>query len=148
MLEKIGLILQMTGVPLALIGLWLSSRSAARSQDLQVILNFVDSFREKWENGWADLLDRLEAQTEASVDPLSDDANRRELTYVLNWIDWVGNLAKSGFLRQENVIIQSINHALIRAIKAGQPIIDEDIKEHGEDYWAGITFVKGQLKID
>lgn len=146
MLETLGLIVQLVGVPLALIGLWLSARSSARSQDLQVILNFVDSFREKWENGWADLLDRIEDQQEGEQ-IFGSDENRKELTYMLNWIDWVGNLSRSGFLKQEEVILTSINHALRRAIVAGEPIIDEGMKTHGPEYWAGLIFVKKRLGL-
>ena len=147
MLETIGLIVQLVGVPLALIGLWLSSRSAARSQDLQVILSFVESFREKWEGSWADLLDRIEALPDERSHTFGSDKDERELTYMLNWIDWIGNLAKSGFLRQEEVILTSISHALQRAITMGEPIIAKGIADFGDGYWAGIAFVKDRLQI-
>lgn len=147
MLETLGHSVQILGVPLALIGLWLSARSSAKSQDLQVILNFVESFREKWEGGWADLLDRVEAIPDHAEDRYGNAQNRKEMTYVLNWIDWVGNLARSGFLRKEDVILQSINHALSRALKAGEPIIEEGCRTHGENYWAGLHFVKQRLKL-
>lgn len=147
MLETIGLGVQLIGVPLALIGLWLSSRSAARSQDLQVILSFVESFRDKWENGWSGLLETLEALPEEREHPFGSAENERQLTYMLNWIDWIGNLAKSGFLRQEEVILTSINHALVRAIQIGSPILDKGEADFGKGYWAGITFVKERLNI-
>ena len=91
MLETIGLIVQLVGVPLALIGLWLSSRSAARSQDLQVILSFVESLREKWEGSWADLLDRIDALPDAIFIPevFTPNGDGAYDTWQCSWTDEV-----------------------------------------------------------
>lgn len=130
------------GLPIAVAGIWLSMRNAARSHDVQVILSFVDSFRTKWEGGWSDLLLRLE--------PVALDAANandiKQLRYMLNWIDWVGRLAQTNVLKNEDVILSSLKPSLQRAIRLGEPIMEKDNAANGTDFWSGVTFVSKRLE--
>lgn len=141
-METVLVWVQILGLPIAIIGILISVRSAARSQDIQVILSFVDSFREKWEGGWADLLDELEAK---GLDKLPK-AKVQHLRYMLNWIDWVGRLSMKHVLKNEAIILGSLKISLLRAIRLSEPMIAADTKEHGDEFWAGVHFVKSRLE--
>lgn len=131
------------GLPIAITGIWLSMRSSSRSHDVQVILSFADSFRNKWENGGSDLLDRLEP---TGLDSASDE-DLKQLRYLLNWIDWVGRLAKTQVLTNEDVILNSLKPSLKRALDLGAPMVAADEKEKGADFWAGLAHVKERLEL-
>ncbi len=141
-IETLAIFVQIFGLPIAVAGVWLSMRNASRSHDIQVILSFVESFRSKWEGGWADLLDRLESvSTEAA--PAEDI---KHLKFLLNWIDWVGRLAQSGVLNNEDVILSSLKPSLQRAISLAEPVITSDTSEHGVEYWGGLAYVSERLE--
>lgn len=141
--ETLSVWVQLLGLPIAVLGIWLSMRNSARSQDIQVMLNFVDSFREKWEGGWSDLLDDLEVSSSESTKISAE--HEKQLRYLLNWIDWVGMLSKQHILKNEKVILASLAPSLCRAIRISKPLLDSDRKRHGDSYWSGVDFVVERL---
>ena len=140
-LNAIATFVQIFGLPIAIAGIWLSMRNASRSHDVQVILSFVDSFRAKWEGGWADTLERLEASPFENADA----SDVKQLRFMLNWIDWVGRLAQSHVLNNEDVILSSLKPSLQRAIDLAKPMLQADAEKNGAEFWAGVTYVSKRL---
>lgn len=121
-------------------------RASADSQNLLVILNLSESYRNNWENGWRAALSELEthnSQTDATS--LSQELRLKVLSQ-LNWIDWYGNILQSRLFRKSDVFTKSIGPSMLRVINASSEMIASDIKEHGPEHWSGLLFVAKTLK--
>lgn len=119
-----------------------------RGRDLDIFLNLSSEFRSRWEGGWGDILDKL------GVDHRNDGLtempkdNIKEITYMLNWVDWLGTVIRTNILTNDKVIFGSIGIAVMRIINAGRPIIERDTKEYGKDYWESVLIVGQRLEIN
>lgn len=141
----ISFLVQIIGIPIALIGLFVSARSSAKSRNLTILISLIDKFQQKWEHSWDETLRAIELKKTAGDD--LTDSEVKELRYMLNWIDWLGNMKTRKVLSEEGVILDSLAPALERIIMNGASIIQHDIKTHGSDYWSGLLVVAKNLNI-
>ena len=145
-MEQIGIVADVVtiiGFPLALLGLWLAARRAAKDRSLAVTLSLIDSFRSGWERSWGGLLRRLEAQGGLSETTSAED--RRELFYILNWIDWLGCFIADGSLRNPQLIFDALGPHLQRAIAIGEAELKQGEAQHGTKHWRGVRHVQRKL---
>ena len=145
LLEQVATLVSLIGVPIALIGLWLSARQSANARDLQVILEMAEAFRKRWEHSWRDTLNALEDIPEDERIDL-DREMRSDLYNLLNWIDWLGVIVKTRMLNNPDAILSTVGPQIRRAIELARPIISRHEKEHGADYWGGLRSIEGLLR--
>ena len=67
-----------------------TNKQTIKSQHLQIILTISESFRNKWEENWNDILDELDVD---HISPRIKDIpsnSKNNVSYMLNWVDWMG----------------------------------------------------------
>ncbi len=145
-LSLAGDLITIIGLPIGLLGLWLSSRTAAKSRDVQVVLNMIESFQHRWDQSWAATLRRVEAlRTNSDMEPLPEDVED-DFRSLLNWIDWLGSLQKSRLLNRPDAILESLSPPISRALTAGAPLIRNDEETHGPKFWSGLRHLEKQIR--
>ena len=124
-----------------------TNKQTIKSQHLQIILTISESFRNKWEENWKEILDGLEVD---HISPRTKDIppqNIDNISYMLNWVDWMGAMKTSGALSELEILTSSIGIPIKRIINAGYPILKHDTEKHGVDYWKNLFTVAEHLKI-
>jgi len=153
-ITNISDIIKTLGIIIAVITLFLGYRNAKKGQeqnkksrDLGVFLNLSNDFRNRWEGGWGDILDELGA--DHKNDGLTKVPNDRikDVTYMLNWVDWLGTVIRTNILTNDEVIFGSIGIPIKRIINAGRPIIEKGIEEHKKEYWGSLLVVGQRLEV-
>lgn len=144
-ISTIAQLVSLFGVPVALIGLWLTSRHNANARDLQVVLNLGEAFRLRWETKWRDLLIEIENTPEDERSTLGSD-RRNDLDDLLNWIDWLGTIILTKMMKRPEAIFATLGPQLKRAIKLSEPFLAEDEASGGSEYWAGVRFIQRRLE--
>lgn len=144
-LQVVSLVAATLGLLLAVVQLYIGRKEAQAGRDLEVILSLSESFRTRWEAGWGDALDRIEAGASGGASP--DEQGEIELSYMLNWIDWLGNLLDCGHLAKGDAIMSAIGSPMRRMLEAGRPMIERDVALHGRNYWRGALHVAEQLDV-
>jgi len=143
MLADISNVVQIVGLPLALIAILLAYREGRHSRDLQAALTFSESFRASWEMSWRKTLQELEERT-AKGEELPPELSQ-EVQNMLNWFDWVGWLIHSDVLARPNHVLGSIAPVLRRVLEATQPIIAAGEEANGPQWWHGVRILENSL---
>ena len=144
--ETLGIVVSVITVVVAGIALLVNTRDAANSRDLLVVLDLSASYRNYWEGGWATALDELESHIKVADAKAIEPHLRRTVYSHLNWIDWYGNILSSGVFRQSRIFTLSVGPSMKRALNLTKPLVDEDIKANGAEYWAGLRRVEKELE--
>ena len=124
-----------------------TNRQTIRSHHLQIILTLSESFRSKWESGWAEVLDELGADHVSPRTEAIPADHRADVSYMLNWVDWLGAMKTSGALSDLGILTSSIGIPIKRIINAGYPVLKQDTERHGADYWRNLFVVAEYLDI-
>jgi hypothetical protein len=125
-----------------------SRKEAKASRDLDVALNLSESFRTRWESGWAECLEAVGADHRNGRPGDLPPEHVKQLRHMLNWVDWLGTMLKNHCLANEQVIFDSIQIPIRRIINAGQPLVEQDVQEFGFDYWASLFVVANRLNVE
>jgi hypothetical protein len=131
------------GVPIAALQLYIGRKHAQAARDLEVILSLSESFRTRWETGWWSCLRRLEESDWCSIGPSDQD----ELRYMLNWVDWLGNLVEAKHLIKVDVVLNAIGPPMRRMLELGRPVVEKDISVNGPSYWHGLLVMADLLGV-
>ena len=123
-------------------------KDAKASRDLEVALNLSESFRTRWEGGWAECLEAVGADHRIGRPGELPPEHAKQLRHMLNWVDWLGTMLKNRCLANEQVIFDSIQIPIRRIINAGQPVVEQDVQEYGLDYWSSLLVVANRLNIE
>ena len=140
----------LVGVIALIIGVYDSRKShkqAIKAQYLQIILNISESFRDKWESEWSDILEELNANHKEKKETIPDK-RIKDIRYMLNWIDWLGAMKSSKVIDNLDILTSSIGPPMTSIINAGYIILLEDCKENGSSYWKNLFVIAKHLKID
>ncbi len=138
------------GVITLIIGVFNSvktNKQTVKSQHLQIIFAVSESFRQKWELDWSDILDELDVD---HINPRTEELpgeQVKNIRYMLNWVDWLGALKSSGALNELNILTSSIGIPIKRIINVGYTVLREDTKNYGEDYWKNLFVVADYLNV-
>lgn len=143
MLGDIADLVQIIGLPIAIVAVLLAYREGRRSRDLQAALAFSDTFRASWETSWDSTLQQAEEL--ARRDEQSAGELREQLFSILNWLDWVGSLIAGGVLARPQVVLSSILPQLRRALRIIEPILTDDEARHEPGYWRGVRIMQQTL---
>jgi hypothetical protein len=144
MLGDISNIVQVVGLPLAIIAIFFAYREGRNSRDLQAALTFSDSFRTSWEASWRKALRELQEHT-AKGDELPQEM-REEVYNMLNWLDWVGWLIHSETLARPNHVLGSIAPVLVHILDVTAPVVAADEEINGTEWWHGVRILEHSLK--
>jgi len=147
-LELLALVVQIVSFPIAAWSIYLARKEAKASRDLQIALTLSESFRERWEGGWSDALYELKQVLRTSGSNEVPKEYNDHLYKMLNWIDWLGILINHKSLSEQRIIFDSIRPQLVEIIQLSRGIIWDDLKRHGEDYWAGLRTVADALDVE
>ncbi len=131
------------GLPLGLFVLWWESRRAGKARDVNTVVTLSESLRLRWEGGWSEELPAIEA-ARASGQALSAE-QERSLTFMLNWVHWMGVMFRSGLVARPDAILLAIGPVMGRMITTGQDKIKAEEREHGRSYWAGAREIERRL---
>ncbi len=130
-------LIQMIGLPVALIGLLINTRNSARSRDLQVILSLTEQFWLNWSERWRAIsrkVEKFEGEEELNQEEKDD------LVDLLNFLDHIGRLAMSGHIRDGKALNAAIAPVVRRTLLLSSPIIDSYRKEDGPEVFRGLLF--------
>jgi hypothetical protein len=139
------------GVITIIIGVYDSRKShkeAIKAQYLQIILSISESFRNKWEAEWSNILDELNVSYKERLTDTIPEKHRKSIRYMLNWIDWLGAMKSSGALEELEILTSSIGIPMAAIVNAGYKILLADCKENGSSYWKNLFVVAKHLNID
>ncbi|MEL6526378.1 MAG: hypothetical protein AAFQ07_11780, partial [Chloroflexota bacterium] len=73
---------------------------------------------------------------------------KTELTYILNWLDWLGYLVESRAFKNPYVLYNTLGFQLRRVINLSQRKIEFDTRKHGVGYWGGVEYLSKELGIE
>lgn len=137
---SIGLVVAMIAVFLT----WLQNR---RARDMAAALQIFFDIRDRWEAKWGDVLRRqvpdldLEERHKGEVG--------QEITYMLNWLNWMGILIKNKWFGRK-VVVETLGPVVREILKVSAHKLDTEIKTHEAGWWEGVEYManlKG-IKID
>lgn len=148
MVEFVANLAQAFAVIFAAIALVQGQKDAQATRDLEIFLNLSQSFRRRWEAGWGRTLQEIRASMHTSHVFEVPEQYREELSYMLNWVDWLGTIMRTSVLGNDDVIFGSIGPTIMRIINAGRPLIERQCREHGLDYWGSLFIVARRLNIE
>ena len=134
-------------VRILLLGLYQISRGrkeAQASRDLQVVLSLSSDFRTRCEAGWDKSVRRWQTQRGAEVPAGAVE----QLRYMLNWVDWLGNLIHGGHLTNTDGILGAIGIPIAQMLEIGRPVVESDLRQHGPSYWRGFLTVADLLQVE
>ena len=137
LLEVVEKLVAIFALPIAIISLILSQKSAKNSSDVQLVATLSLRFQDMWEREW-----RTVVQGDFD-DPKYFEKNKLKIYALLNWIDWLGVLLKEGGLSKPDLILRSISSTLTLVITKSKNIILDD----GWDDWTGVRCVAEKLGI-
>ncbi len=141
-LNLISIFLQILGIPLVILGLFFSVRTASRSRDLQTALILSADFRTRWEGEWKNPMLILAAGGTLNEEQADSFAG------FLNWLDWLGYLLKADLLTNKEVILGTIRPTICDALKYASAKIEQDkIKYDDVNYWGGLEYLRTQISI-
>jgi hypothetical protein len=143
MLGDIADLVQMIGLPIAIVIVLLAYRESRKSRDLQAALAFSDAFRASWETSWDSTLQQTEELARRDEQPTGE--LREQLFSILNWLDWVGSLIGGDVLARPQVVLSSILPQLRRALLIIEPILTDDEARHEPGYWRGVRILQRAL---
>ena len=135
---SIGLIVAMIAVFLG----WLQNR---RARNMDASLQRFFDFRDRWEAKWGDVLQRdvpnldLEERHTGEVG--------RELTYMLNWLNWMGVLIENKWFGRD-VVVATLGPVVKEIPKVSAHKLQPDIEEHEEGWWGGVEYMAGLKGIE
>lgn len=130
-------LVQVCGLPLALLALAFGQRNVQRSNDLQATLQLWATFRTKWEGEWRDALFALEQSPDEEQEP-----GLTQLWGMLDWIDWLGILVQTRSIRKPHALLRLMGPELDRILAIAAPQIARHDKARGTDYWSGLHTVE------
>ena len=136
-------VVQIIGLPLAAMALYLNSRNAARSRDLDVALRLTDQFNARWSEDWRRVT-RLAEDPEFGVDGLTSD-DRDKLVDLLNYIDHIGRLMLSKHLRDDSHVVRTIGPLVRRALSASEELIATFREDDGKEVFRGALYFSKRI---
>ncbi len=125
-----------------------TNRENIKAQHIQIILTLSESFTQKWESSWDDVLDELNVN---HINPRLEKIPAEHIKCVrsmLNWVDWLGAMKRSGTIDELDILTSSIGVAIRKIINAGHTIIKEDTQNYGKDYWQNLFIVADHLDTE
>jgi hypothetical protein len=146
-LELFVLVVQIISFPLVAWSIFVARKEAKASRDLQIALTLSQSFRERWEGGWSDVMYEIRHE----LKPNNENVPRKyqdHLYKMINWIDWLGVLIQTKSLSEQEIIFRSIRPQLKEIIQYSRPLIREDIKREGRDHWGALLTVADALGVE
>jgi hypothetical protein len=144
-LGKVADLVQIVGLPMAIVAIVVAYREGRRSRDLQAALAFAESFRVGWEGSWGKALDDAENLAKEAEVPAGD--LREQLFSLLNWLDWVGWLIDTDVLARPHIVLSSIVPQLRRALVIVLPVMEADEGRHEPGYWHGVSVLNQALAL-
>jgi len=129
------------------IGIYLSTKENNKARNLGAVLKISDDFRNRWESKWENLI-RVKVP-QLNLKEREDSEIKRELLFMLNWLDWMGLLIKKELIDRE-MLFGSLAIPIKEILKETSTIIKKDITnpEKGEGYWANILYIAKQPEIN
>jgi hypothetical protein len=145
--ELLYFVAQTISLAFIALSIYVARKEANASRQLQIMLDLSASFRARWEASWAKTVRTIVETQETSKDNVVPAQYEDELRFMLNWIDWVGILKRTGLLTQYDVVFGGIGPAMSSIIKLGRPIVEKDISAKGKNYWSGLLDVAEALDL-
>jgi hypothetical protein len=145
-LELLALAVQIISFPIAAWSLYWARKEAKASRDLQIALNVWDSFQTHWEGGWSNAFYAVQEAQQASGSTEISNEHRDTFYQMLNWIDWLGTLIRTGSLSETEIIFGSIGPQFADMIDLGEPLLEPYFQKYGRPYWKGLLRVAKEIK--
>ena len=145
-LELLALAVQIISFPIAAWSLYWARKEAKASRDLQIALNVWDSFQQHWEGGWSNAFYAVQEAQQASGSTEIPTEHRDAFYQMLNWIDWLGTLIRTGSLSETEIIFGSIGPQFADMIDLGEPLLEPYFQKYGRPYWKGLLRVAKEIK--
>ncbi len=130
-------LIQVIGLPVAIIGLLINTRNSARSRDLQVILSLTEQFWINWSERWRAISRKVEEHE--GIEEL-DQKEKDDLVDLFNFLDHIGRLAMSGHIRDGKALNAAISPVVSRTLLHSGPLIAAYRKEDGSEVFRGLLF--------
>ena len=134
------------GVLLAIVGFLSEMRQNNKSRNLEAIFHISDDMRQRWEHNWGRIL-RDEAPR-LDLDARQIGEVGQQLTYMLNWLDWMGVLLK-GKLMDKTVLFATLSSPIAQMLRVSAHQIQCDIDDpaKGPDWWGNALYLASQREI-
>ena len=127
-LELLALVVQIISFPIAAWSLYWARREAKASRDLQIALNVWDSFQKHWEGGWSNAFYAVQEAQQASGSTEIPNEHRDAFYQMLNWIDWLGTLIRTGSLSETEIIFGSIGPQFAKRLPDGETLRPQPVR--------------------
>ncbi|MDX1625422.1 MAG: hypothetical protein R3323_02805 [Wenzhouxiangellaceae bacterium] len=137
-LQALAYLATIIGVPVAIVTFLAHKRQIERDRDFHAVLTLSESIRVRWEDGWDAALERLESGRGSTED-------RRQLRLMMNWIDWLGIMISERLIPRPEIVLHSLDHAMLRAIRLHLHLDDEGPARLDRDLWRGVGQVYDRL---
>jgi hypothetical protein len=101
-------------------------------------LQIFFDFRGRWEDKWGDVL-RRDAPN-LNLEERHAGVVGQELTYMLNWLNWMGVLIKNNWFGRD-VVVHTLGPVVVEILKVSAHKLQMDIDEQGEGWWGGVEYM-------
>ena len=128
---SIGLVVAM----IAVVAGWIQNR---RARNMDAALQIFFDVRDRWEDKWGEIL-RNDAPN-LNLEERHTGVVGKELTYMLNWLNWMGILIKNKWFGRD-VVVDTLGPAVVEIIKVSAHKLQTDIKEHEPGWWGGVEYM-------
>lgn len=133
------------GVLVAFVGLLVEIAQNRKARNLEAILSISADFRARWERGWGAILRDQVPQLNLSERDQGEVG--RQLTYMLNWLDWMGLLTKKKLIDKE-LLFGSLSSVIKEILIESAHRIQADVEERGREWWENLLFIAEQPEIN
>jgi len=100
--------------------------------------------RRRWEGGWGDIL-RNQAPRMSPTDRHKGELGR-QLTYMLNWVEWMGVMIRMNWINRD-VVLLTLRDVVKEMLEVNAVLLNKETKERGEVYWANALYMASLPEI-
>ena len=142
----IGTVVAAAGFVAGLIGLVLTYKQNKRARNLDAFIAISIDMRRRWENEWASIL--REQVPRLNLKERHSGEVGLKLTYMLNWLDWMGLIVKMKLIDKE-LLFGSLYSVIKEILKASAHQLQSDIDdpERGRCWWGNLLYIAEQPEI-
>jgi hypothetical protein len=144
-LDVVVAAVQIVSLPVAALSIYLAHRSAKNAREIEMELHLADNFRSRWEASWRKALSEIEAGPAAMQ---LSGKQEEELVNMLNWLDWIGTLMRTGRVPVRMAAFSTLKPQLDRIVRTSQGMIEADVADEGREFWGGLLFLVRELNLE
>lgn len=139
-MESTAILIGLLTLLVSVVGVYIAVKSSNESKDLQVLLEMSLDYRNRWDKDWHGVINRIK-QDDSDLRP-EDEVCLRSM---LNWIDWYGNILKSGLFHRSDVFNSAIGPSMSAGVLLAKDLLEKDEAKFGSGYWAGLRFAESKF---